>query len=115
MMSFESLGLHEALNRALADAGYYDAKVDGIYGPKTVAAVEALQKANGLPQTGTLDKATEKALRSELAAKGGAKTGAANLKAWRASLTKAERSRRAAAAGHRPGAGARAPPARWPP
>ena len=47
-------------------------KVDGIYGPKTVAAVEALQEANGLPQTGTLDKATEKALRSELAAKGGA-------------------------------------------
>ena len=60
------------LQQALADAGYYEAKVDGIYGPKTVAAVEALQKANGLPQTGTLDKATEKALRSELAAKGGA-------------------------------------------
>ena len=62
----------KTLQQALADAGYYDAKVDGIYGPKTVAAVEALQKANGLPQTGTLDKATEKALRSELAAKGGA-------------------------------------------
>ena len=60
------------LQQALADAGYYDAKVDGVYGPKTVAAVEALQKANGLPQTGTLDKATEKALRAELAAKGGA-------------------------------------------
>ena len=60
------------LQQALADAGYYDAKVDGVYGPKTVAAVEALQKANGLPQTGTLDKATEKALRSELEAKGGA-------------------------------------------
>ena len=60
------------LQQALADAGYYEAKVDGVYGPKTVAAVEALQKANGLPQTGTLDKATEKALRSELAAKGGA-------------------------------------------
>ncbi len=60
------------LQQALADAGYYDAKVDGIYGPKTVAAVESLQKANGLPQTGHLDKATEKALRSELAAKGGA-------------------------------------------
>ena len=60
------------LQQALADAGYYDAKVDGVYGPQTVAAVEALQKANGLPQTGTLDKATEKALRSELAAKGGA-------------------------------------------
>ena len=60
------------LQQALADAGYYEAKVDGVYGPKTVAAVEALQKANGLPQTGTLDKATEKALRTELAAKGGA-------------------------------------------
>ena len=62
----------KTLQQALADAGYYDAKVDGVYGPKTVTAVEALQKANGLPQTGTLDKATEKALRSELAAKGGA-------------------------------------------
>ena len=60
------------LQTALADAGYYEADVDGVYGPKTVAAVEALQKANGLPQTGTLDKATEKALRTELAAKGGA-------------------------------------------
>ena len=62
----------KTLQQALTDAGYYDAKVDGVYGPKTVAAVEALQKANGLPQTGTLDKATEKALRAELAAKGGA-------------------------------------------
>ncbi len=60
------------LQQALADAGYYTEEVDGVYGPKTVAAVEALQKANGLPQTGTLDKASEKALRSELAAKGGA-------------------------------------------
>ena len=59
-------------SRPLADAGYYDGKVDGIYGPGTVTAVQALQKANGLPQTGTLDKATEQALRSELAAKGGA-------------------------------------------
>ena len=60
------------LQQALADAGYYEGKVDGVYGPETVAAVQALQKANGLPQTGTLDKATEQALRSELAAKGGA-------------------------------------------
>ncbi|MGB8382867.1 MAG: peptidoglycan-binding domain-containing protein, partial [Dermatophilaceae bacterium] len=36
--------------------------VDGVYGPATVEAVQALQKANGLPQTGTVDKATEKAL-----------------------------------------------------
>ena len=60
------------LQQALADAGYYEGEVDGVYGSETVAAVQALQKANGLPQTGTLDKATEKALRSELAAKGGA-------------------------------------------
>ena len=58
------------LQKALDDAGYYEAEVDGVYGPKTVAAVEALQKAHGLPQTGTVDKATEKALRTELAAKG---------------------------------------------
>jgi peptidoglycan hydrolase-like protein with peptidoglycan-binding domain len=34
--------------------------------------VQSLQKANGLPQTGTVDKATEAALRSELEAAGGA-------------------------------------------
>jgi peptidoglycan hydrolase-like protein with peptidoglycan-binding domain len=66
-----------ALQQALADAGYYDGEVDGIYGPETVAAVQALQKANGLPQTGTVDKATEQALRTELAAKGGAAAQAA--------------------------------------
>lgn len=60
------------LQQALADAGYFEGEVDGVYGPQTVAAVEALQEANGLPQTGTLDKATEEALRAELAAKGGA-------------------------------------------
>ena len=59
-------------SRQLADAGYYHDDVDGIYGPATVAAVQALQKANGLAQTGTVDKATEQALQSELAAKGGA-------------------------------------------
>ena len=42
-----------------------------MYGPATVAAVEALQKEHGLPVTGAMDKATEAALRSDLAAKGG--------------------------------------------
>ncbi len=60
-----------ALQKDLADAGFYEGKVDGIYGPETVAAVEALQKANGLPETGTMDKATEEALRTELEAAGG--------------------------------------------
>lgn len=61
-----------ALQQALATTGYYDGEVDGVYGPATVAAVEALQAANDLPQTGTVDRATEEALRSEVAAAGGA-------------------------------------------
>lgn len=62
----------KALQRQLTDAGYYDGKVDGVYGPSTVAAVEALQQAHGLPVTGTVDKATAAALQSDLLAKGGA-------------------------------------------
>jgi peptidoglycan hydrolase-like protein with peptidoglycan-binding domain len=30
--------------------------VDGIYGPETVQAVQALQEAHGLPVTGTVDR-----------------------------------------------------------
>jgi peptidoglycan hydrolase-like protein with peptidoglycan-binding domain len=60
------------LQGALAEAGYYDGKIDGVYGPSTVDAVEALQEANGLPVTGTVDKATDAALRAKLEAKGGA-------------------------------------------
>ena len=62
----------KALQQDLADAGYFEGDVDGCYGPETVEAVAALQKANGLPQTGTMDKATEAALRAELEAAGGA-------------------------------------------
>jgi peptidoglycan hydrolase-like protein with peptidoglycan-binding domain len=61
-----------ALQQELADAGYYKGAVDGVYGPETVAAIEALQKAHGLPVTGTMDKASEAALQSDLAAAGGA-------------------------------------------
>ena len=61
-----------ALQKSLRDAGYYDGEVDGVYGPATVDAVEALQKAHGLPVTGTVDKATADALQADLAAKGGA-------------------------------------------
>jgi murein L,D-transpeptidase YcbB/YkuD len=61
-----------ALQQELTDAGYYTGAVDGIYGPLTVAAVEALQEANGLPVTGTVDKATAEALQVELEALGGA-------------------------------------------
>jgi murein L,D-transpeptidase YcbB/YkuD len=61
-----------ALQDELKTAGYYKGDVDGVYGDATVAAVEALQKAHGLPVTGTVDKATAAALRSDLEAKGGA-------------------------------------------
>ena len=61
-----------ALQKSLRDAGYYDGEVDGVYGPATVDAVEALQQAHGLPSTGTVDKATAAALQGDLAAKGGA-------------------------------------------
>jgi peptidoglycan hydrolase-like protein with peptidoglycan-binding domain len=60
-----------ALQTSLATAGYYSGKVDGVYGPKTVDAVQALQKAHGLPVTGTLDKASSLALQGDVQAKGG--------------------------------------------
>lgn len=60
-----------ALQKSLADAGYYRDEVDGVYGPSTVDAVKVLQEKNGLPVTGTMDKATQAALQDELAAKGG--------------------------------------------
>ena len=60
------------LQQNLAATGHYAGAVDGIYGPLTVAAVEDLQKASGLPVTGTVDRATAAALEAELAALGGA-------------------------------------------
>ncbi|WP_344091427.1 peptidoglycan-binding domain-containing protein [Microbacterium deminutum] len=60
------------LQQDLAAAGHYAGAVDGVYGPATVAAVEDVQKANGLPVTGTVDKATAAALQAELEALGGA-------------------------------------------
>ena len=61
-----------ALQLSLLDAGYYNGEVDGVYGPTTVDAIEAVQEAHGLPTTGTVDKATAAALQGDLAAKGGA-------------------------------------------
>ena len=60
-----------ALQTSLAGAGYYQGEIDGVYGPATVEAVSALQKAHGLPVTGTVDKATDAALQADLQAKGG--------------------------------------------
>lgn len=61
-----------ALQQDLTDAGYLTGAVDGVYGPETTAAVEALQRAHGLPVTGTVDAATIEALQQDLVAAGAA-------------------------------------------
>ena len=76
-----------ALQQDLAAAGYYAGAVDGVYGPMTVGAVEDLQKANGLPVTGTVDNATAAALQAELVALGGV----AAQEPWRRPLRSSRR------------------------
>jgi peptidoglycan hydrolase-like protein with peptidoglycan-binding domain len=61
-----------ALQGSLSEAGYYEGEVDGVYGPETVDAIEALQDSHDLPVTGTLDKAAAAALEEDVAAAGGA-------------------------------------------
>jgi peptidoglycan hydrolase-like protein with peptidoglycan-binding domain len=58
------------LQKDLTAAGYDPGGTDGVYGPKTVAAVEELQKDSGLPVTGFVDVATAKALDAILQTKG---------------------------------------------
>jgi murein L,D-transpeptidase YcbB/YkuD len=60
-----------ALQKRLKEAGYYDGKVDGVYGPETVKAVEDLQTDAGLPVTGLVDRPTSEALDDAVAQKGG--------------------------------------------
>ena len=50
----------------LTDAGYFTGPIDGIWGPETANAIKALQAANGLPETGFMDPATQQALADEL-------------------------------------------------
>ncbi|HEY9674852.1 MAG TPA: glucose-6-phosphate dehydrogenase assembly protein OpcA [Waterburya sp.] len=53
----------------LAALGYYTGPIDGIVGPRMVAALKAAQKAHGLPKTGHADDITKAKLREEYAAK----------------------------------------------
>lgn len=46
------------LQGVLASAGYDPGPIDGVYGPRTAAAVAAWQAANGLPATGIFDDAS---------------------------------------------------------
>jgi len=70
-----------ALQANLKTAGYYDEKVDGVYGPGTVAAVEELQKDSALPVTGLVDQATSVALDAAVEAAGGAAAANASTQA----------------------------------
>lgn len=56
-----------ALQTDLSTLGFYDGPVDGIYGPATVEAVQALQAEAGLPETGLVDRPTQAALAERLA------------------------------------------------
>jgi hypothetical protein len=52
----------EKLQQELGQLNYYEGPVDGIMGPQTAAAVKDLQRQAGLPQTGTMNAATQAAL-----------------------------------------------------
>ena len=53
---------------ALVDFGYGSLEADGVFGPSTSKAVEAFERAKGLPVTGKLGPTTLEALRSHIAA-----------------------------------------------
>jgi hypothetical protein len=55
------------LQQELGQLNYYEGPVDGIMGPQTTAAIKDLQRQAGLPQTGTMNAATQKALANYLA------------------------------------------------
>jgi peptidoglycan hydrolase-like protein with peptidoglycan-binding domain len=50
------------MQRALADRGLYDGKIDGISGPETRSALREFQNRNGLSATGELNVSTADAL-----------------------------------------------------
>lgn len=56
-----------ALQTDLQTLGFYDDKIDGIYGPDTVEAVKAFQASVGLPETGLPDPPTQNAINEMLA------------------------------------------------
>ena len=57
----------KTLQQQLGQLNYYEGPVDGIMGPQTIAAIKDLQRQAGLPQTGTMNPATQAALASYLA------------------------------------------------
>ena len=56
-----------AAQEALTDFGYGNLEADGLFGPSTSKAIEAFERAKGLPVTGKLGPATLQALRNHTA------------------------------------------------
>jgi putative peptidoglycan binding protein len=50
------------LQQELGQLNYYEGPVDGVMGPQTTAAIKDLQRQANLPQTGTMNAATQAAL-----------------------------------------------------
>ena len=63
-------GYTVSLQTDLQSAGYLEGEIDGVYGPETVTAVEALQTDADLPVTGYVDLATRAALDEALSSQG---------------------------------------------
>ncbi len=51
-----------SLQQQLSQLHLYNGTVDGIMGPKTIAAIASVQREAGLPQTGKMNAATQNAL-----------------------------------------------------
>ena len=54
------------LQQQLGQLNYYEGPIDGYMGPQTIAAIKDLQAQAGLPQTGTMNPATQNALNNYL-------------------------------------------------
>ena len=67
--------LVRTVQKKLKNWGYYTGAVDGIYGPKTVAAVKYFQRKNGLTQDGIVGSQTAKALGISLSSSSGSSSG----------------------------------------
>ena len=63
---FDSAVFVTQLQLALKALGYYEGDITGVYDEATTAAVAALQRNLGLPETGEFDEATDAALRERL-------------------------------------------------
>ena len=87
-----------ALQKELINFGYLDQKTaDGVYGPKTEAAVKKLQKSLGLKETGKWDEATAKAVHdAQVIAQKNNKVAESNKKASETSEKAAESNKKAA-------------------